>query len=117
MAIYVKNITIPIGSDYVEVFPPIKISGSNIPFNLTGYSARASLKKHPQSLNITANFTVGIVNHTEGILQLGLGAPVNSYLTPGRYVYDVLVGVGTTQKRVYEGSAILTAGITTSAFN
>ena len=48
-----------------------------------------------------------------GSLSLSLGSTITSGLKPGRYCYDVLVNDGTKKTRVVEGSALVTAGITT----
>ena len=54
-------------------------------------------------------------NAPQGQLRISLGSTVTSNLKPGRYVYDILLSDASAMKtRVVEGSAIVTAGVTTS---
>jgi hypothetical protein len=47
-------------------------------------------------------------------LTISLGSSITSTIRSGRYSYDILlVDVASTKTRVVEGSAIVTAGITT----
>ena len=112
MAIYVANITIPGGADFSQTF--FLESVANTPLNLTGYTGYAKLKKSPASLNTSAVFTVSFPNITDGRVKISLGSSITSSLRPGRYCYDVLLNSGTTKSRVVEGSALVTAGITTA---
>ena len=112
MAIYVANITIPGGADFQQTF--FLESAANTPLNLTGYTGYAKLKKSPASLNISAAFVVSFPNRTGGSVNISLGSSITSSLRPGRYCYDVLLDSGTTKSRVVEGSALVTAGITTA---
>lgn len=111
MAIYVSNITIPGGADFQQTF--YLESGSNTPLNLTGYTGYAKLKKSPSSLNTSATFTVSFPSPVEGTIKISLGSSITSSLKSGRYCYDVLLDSGTAKTRVVEGSALVTAGITT----
>jgi len=112
MAIYVANITIPGGADFNQTF--FLESVANTPLDLTGYSGYAKLKKSPASLNTSAVFTVSFPSRTAGKVKISLGSSITSSLRPGRYCYDVLLDSGTTKSRVVEGSALITAGITTA---
>ena len=112
MAIYVVNITIPGGADFQQTF--FLESVANTPLNLTGYTGNAKLKKSPASLNTTATFTVSFPNPSDGKVKISLGSSITSTLRPGRYCYDILLDSGTTKTRVVEGSALITAGITTA---
>jgi len=112
MAIYVANITIPGGADFNQTF--LLESVANTPLNLTGYTGNAKLKKSPASLNTTATFTVSFPNPSDGKVKISLGSSITSTLRPGRYCYDILLNSGTAKTRVVEGSALVTAGITTA---
>lgn len=111
MAIYVANITIPGGADFQQTF--YLESVSNTPLNLTGYTGYAKLKKSPASLNTSATFAVSFPNPVEGKIKISLGSTTTSRLRPGRYCYDILLDSGTSKTRAVEGSALVTAGITT----
>jgi len=112
MAIYVANITIPGGADFQQTF--FLESTENTPLNLTGYTGYAKLKKSPASLKTSATFIVSFPNRTDGRVKISLGSTITSSLKPGRYCYDVLLDSGTAKTRVVEGSALVTAGITTA---
>lgn len=112
MAAYVSNIVIDVGSDFIQTFN-LEDSG-NAPLDLTSYTASSMMKKHPSSLTTTATFAVSFPSPTQGQLRISLGSTVTNGLKPGRYVYDVLISDGSIKTRVVEGSAIVTAGVTTS---
>lgn len=112
MAIYVANITIAGGADFQQTF--YLESTSNTPLNLSGYTGYAKLKKSPASLNTSATFTVSFPNPSDGRVRISLGSTATASLKPGRYCYDILLNSGTSKTRVVEGSALVTAGITTA---
>lgn len=112
MAIYVANITIPGGADFQQTF--FLESIANTPLDLTGYTGYAKLKKSPASLNTSATFAVSFPSAINGKVKISLGSTITSKLRPGRYCYDILLDSGTSKTRVVEGSALVTAGITTA---
>lgn len=112
MAIYVANITIAGGADFQQTF--YLESTSNTPLNLSGYTGYAKLKKSPASINTSATFAVSFPNPSDGRVRISLGSTVTASLKPGRYCYDILLNSGTSKTRVVEGSALVTAGITTA---
>jgi hypothetical protein len=112
MTVYVSNIVINAGSDFSQTFN--LETDANSPLNLTGYTGSALMKKHPASLGTTASFVVSFPDRIFGQVVLSLGSSITSNLKPGRYCYDVLLNSNVNVKsRVVEGSAIVTAGITT----
>jgi hypothetical protein len=112
MAAYVSNIVIDIGADFNQTFN--LENSSNAPLNLTSYTGSSKMKKHPSSLTTAATFSVSFPNATQGQLKISLGSTATTSLKPGRYVYDILLDDGSIKTRVVEGSAIVTAGVTTS---
>ena len=111
MTVYVSNIVINAGSDFSQTFNLENVVNS--PLDLTGYTGSASIKKHPASLRTTASFVVSFPDRIFGQVALSLGSSITSNLKPGRYCYDILLNSGSVKTRVVEGSAIVTAGITT----
>ena len=106
----VINITIPQGADFSETFVSTESDGSAS--ILTGYTGQARLKKHPSASSSTS-FTVSITSST-GEVSIAMTSGVTSGLEPGRHLYDVVLttpfgGVS----RLVEGTAMVTAGITT----
>jgi hypothetical protein len=112
MAVYVSNITIPAGEDFEQTFT-LENAVNNSSFDLNNYTAKSHLKKHPASLNTTAIFNVSFPNRQAGEILLSLGSTITSTLKPGRYSYDIIINDGSKNKRVVEGSALVTAGVTT----
>ena len=113
MAAYVSNIVIDVGADFNQTF---NLEGSNnAPLDLTGYTGAARMKKHPSSINTTATFSVSFPNRTQGQVKISLTNSATRALKPGRYGYDLLLNdTSNLRTRVIEGSAIVTAGITTT---
>jgi hypothetical protein len=97
------NIQINKGTDFnqdLELKNPDKT-----PFNLTGYSGVAKVRKFPEA-KISQDFTVGITS-TTGIISLAMTVGVTTSITDGRNYYDVVVtsGLGTVSK-VFEGNVM-----------
>ena len=115
MAVYVNNITINTGAYFSKDFYLDNIDGSSL--NLAGYAASSYVRKHPSSLNTTAEFTVGFVDRDNGRIRLSLSSQDTTKIKPGRYVYDVLttVGIGTSEVKsiIIEGSVLAREDYTT----
>ena len=112
MAAYVSNIIIEGGANFDQSFN--LENSANAPLDLTGYTGTSMMKKHAASLKNTATFSVMFPNRAAGQVKISLGATTTGALKPGRYVYDLLLDDGSVKTRVVEGSAIVTAGVTTS---
>ena len=112
MAAYVSNLVIDMGADFNQSFN--LENNANTPMNLTGYTGTASMKKSAGSLKKITDFSVMFPDPASGQVKISLGSTITSVLKPGRYVYDILLSDGSVKTRVIEGSAIVTAGITTS---
>jgi len=113
MAAYISNIVIDVGADFNQTF---NLEGSNnAPLDLTGYTGVSRMKKHAASINTTATFSVSFPNRAQGQVKIALSNTLTKALKPGRYGYDLLLKDGSNLiTRVVEGSAIVTAGITTT---
>ena len=112
MASRSKNISIDIGADYsTNVYA--YANGSVItPLDLTGYSANGHVKKSYYHSNTAATFNVWIQDATEGVVNLVLNRANTSTLSPGNYVYDVMVmDLGGTKTRIVEGIITATPGV------
>jgi len=113
MAAYISNIVIDIGADFNQTF---NLEGNNnAPLDLTGYTGNSIMKKHPASLTNTATFAVSFPSRLTGQVKISLGSTITNNLKPGRYSYDVLLKDSSNLKtRIVEGSALVTAGVTTT---
>ncbi len=106
----VVNIVIPQAADFSQTLTKKNSDGSA--FNLTGYSGEAVLKKHPSSTSSTS-FSVGITSLT-GQVTISLTDVQTLALESGRHLYDVrLTASDGTISRMVEGSAMVSAGIST----
>ena len=81
--------------------------------NLSGYTAASQIRKSYYSTsanNLTATVT-GIAN---GEITLSMTAANTANLTPGRYLYDLVITAPTTgvKTRVVEGIVNVLAGVT-----
>ena len=80
--------------------------------NLTGYTAAAQLRKSYYSTSAT-DFTVSITNAGGGEITMSLSSANTANLTPGRYMYDLLITSPTSVKtRVVEGIAVILPSVT-----
>ena len=89
------------------------VNGSDgSPTNLTSYTAAAQLRKSYYSTTAN-NFTVTVSNAANGELTMAMSAANTANLTPGRYVYDLLITSPTSIKtRVVEGIVTLLPSVT-----
>lgn len=81
------------------------------PFNLTGYTIAAQMRKNYASSSATTFATSH--DSTGGHIILSLDNSVTGLITPGNYLYDVEITDGSLKKtRVIEGIVTVTPGIT-----
>ena len=82
------------------------------PTNLTNFLGQAQLRKSYYS-STANNFTVSITNAAAGELTISLSAANTANLTPGRYVYDLLItSPANVKTRVIEGIATVLPSVT-----
>ena len=80
--------------------------------NLHGYSAASQMRKSYYATSNTA-FLATITGNANGEITLSMTSANTSALTPGRYVYDLLITApDTTKTRVVEGIVIVSPGVT-----
>jgi hypothetical protein len=79
---------------------------------LLNYTAAAQMRKSYYSTTAN-NFTVTVSNAANGELTMAMSAANTANLTPGRYVYDLLITSPTSIKtRVVEGIVTLLPSVT-----
>ena len=107
----VTNLIVYQGADFETNFYVTNDNGSN--FNLTGYVGASKIKKHYESSTST-DITVEITApETAGAVKLTLSNAVTSAMTPGKYVYDiVLTAPDDIKSRVLEGVLTVVEGVT-----
>ena len=111
MASAVSNLLIYQGSDFIIDFTVENDNGTE--FNLTGYTAASLIKKHYTS-NTSTDFGVLIVPPvTSGAITISLGNTTTAAMTPGKYVYDVVVtSAQNVKSRILEGVITIVEGVT-----
>lgn len=111
MAVYVSNIVINGGTDFNQIFT-LEDGNTNSALNLSGYSIKSQMRKHPASTGVTT-FTSSIVDASAGKIKIGLSTSSTASLKSGRYVYDVVItDTANTMIRVVEGMVLVTKGVT-----
>jgi hypothetical protein len=111
MSVYVNNLTINIGTDFVQTYDLYQSGGKVI--DLTGYSAASSLRKHRDS-GTAVSFTVGFPDRKNGKIKISIPSWTTARLKPGRYVYDILMTKSNGDKAIIvEGTINARAGIST----
>ena len=110
-----QNITVDIGADYNANVFAYANGSSATPLNLSTYtSANGYVKKSYYHSNTAARFNVWIANTSLGIVNLHLNKANTLTLSPGNYVYDIMIQNATTgyKTRIVEGILTATAGVT-----
>ncbi len=102
------NLTIDQGTDYSTSIT-LTDDEDNI-VSLVGYTASAQLRKTYSSSN-SVSFSTEITE-AQGVVTLSLTDTQTANITPGRYVYDVILTVGTTTTRIVEGIVTVTPRVT-----
>jgi len=107
------NIDINQGTDFdaeVEL-----LDQNDAAVDLTGYSAWGQMKKNYAASNATS-FTIAFVQpRTDGKIKMALSENETNLLTPGRYIYDLVVEDGNGKyTRAVQGTVTVTPGVTSS---
>ncbi len=83
----------------------------NLPWNLTGYTGSAKIRKSYYS-STSVDFTV-TVNTNNGTVSLSLTSSTTVNMEQGRYLYDVVItSNGGVKTRVIEGIVTINPGVT-----
>jgi molybdopterin-binding protein len=110
LAAYVE-ITIEQGANLTSTVTVTDTQGDSV--NLTTYSASAQLRKSYYSSSANT-LTAIITGNANGQITLSMTAANTSNLTPGRYVYDLIIRNSTDNSvtRVVEGTAVVLPSVT-----
>ena len=80
---------------------------------MTGFTAQSQLRKHPSNPRF-ADIQVGIVNASQGEINISIASTITKFLQGGRHVYDVILTRPSGFKFVaVEGNALVRSGINT----
>ena len=110
MAAYVE-ITIEQGANLTSTVTVNDTQGDSV--NLTTYSASAQLRKSYYSSSANT-LSATITGNANGQITLSMTAANTANLTPGRYVYDLIIRNSTDNSvtRVVEGTAVVLPSVT-----
>ncbi len=110
MAAY-SEITIEQGANLTSTITVNDTQGDAV--NLTTYSASSQLRKSYYSSSANT-LTATITGNANGQITLSMTAANTSNLTPGRYVFDLIITNSTDNSvtRVIEGTAIVLPSVT-----
>ena len=113
MAVYVNNIIVDTGENFYIDYYLDNVDGT--PLDLTGYTGKSEIRKHPESVGAATTFSLTFVDRTNGRFRLSLSKQQTSTIKPGRYSYDVMFTDSSYKKSiVVEGSVLASQEITTS---
>ena len=80
--------------------------------NLSGYSASSQMRKSYYT-SLATSFNVSVSNTTTGEITVSMDSANTANLSPGRYLYDVVIADAQSKKtRVVEGIVNVLAGVT-----
>jgi hypothetical protein len=110
LAAYVE-ITIEQGANLTSTVTVNDTQGDSV--NLSTYSASAQLRKSYYSSSANT-LSATITGNANGQITLSMTAANTSNLTPGRYVYDLIItnSVDNSVTRVVEGTAVVLPSVT-----
>lgn len=110
MAAYLE-LTLEQGANLTSVVTVNDAQGDAV--NLTTYSAASQLRKSYYSSSANT-LTATITGNANGEITLTMTAANTALLTPGRYVYDLVITNSTdnSKTRVIEGTAIVLPSVT-----
>lgn len=114
---FASNLTIQGGSDFSATFNVVDTSNSPYPFT-TAWSSSSQLAKSVAigaTLGAIKTFTTGITTSaTLSTVKISLGASETKTIGEGRYVYNVLVGSGSTIYNIVNGNILVYAGVSSA---
>jgi len=105
------NITIDQGTDFVL---DLAVKENDAAFDLTGYSARAQLRRTKEDTSATATFSCTVVSASAGTIKMELDNSTTSSISEGSYYYDleIYTAADAIVQRIIQGSASVTREIT-----
>lgn len=103
------NLSVDQGSNFVYNIYLIDADGN--PFNITGYTANAQIRRTYTSYSYATMNTA--ISGTSGLITLSMNATTTANLTNTRYVYDLeLKSSANVVSRIVEGTVTVNLGVT-----
>ena len=102
------NLTVDQGANFVYNIYLIDSDGN--PFNISGYSGNAQIRKtYTSSSYTTMNVNIAGSN---GIITLSMNSTTTANLSNTRYVYDLELSSNNVVSRIVEGIVTVNLGVT-----
>jgi FlaG/FlaF family flagellin (archaellin) len=102
------NLIVDQGANFVYNVYLIDVNGD--PFDITGYSANAQIRKTYTSTTYnTLNVTLG---GNTGLITMSMNATTTANLTNSRYVYDLQLHSNNVTSRILEGIVTVNPEVT-----
>ena len=112
MTVYRKNIVINVGETFSEDLTLLSADGSGV-VDLTGFTGESQLRKSFSNPRF-ADIQVGIVNASQGQVNISIASSITKFFQGGRHVYDIVLTRPSGFKFVaVEGNALVRSGINT----
>jgi hypothetical protein len=103
------NLSVDQGSNFVYNIYLIDADGN--PFNITGYTANAQIRRTYTSYSYATMNTA--ITGASGLITLSMNATTTANLTNTRYVYDLeLKSSANVISRIVEGTVTVNLGVT-----
>tara|TARA_R110001606_G_C15400669_1_gene652911 strand:- start:5492 stop:5878 length:387 start_codon:yes stop_codon:yes gene_type:complete len=112
---YGVNLSIFAGADFRSSFHVKNNDSTN--FDFTDFSGSSQMTKSVSvgsSSVAIASFNIGFTSATSGQFEISLGSTQTRPISPGRYVYDILVSSGSSLYRLAEGYVLVQGGISSA---
>ncbi len=111
MAAATYNLTIDQGSDFAVEFT---LSEDGSAKDLTGYSARAQIRKLKADNTVSASFNCTIPTPTNGVIKMEMANAVTKELDADRYFYDLEIYTASDAivTRIMQGMVVVTQEVT-----
>ena len=111
----IYNFTIDQGAQYTTQI--IWADSSGNPINLTGYSAAMQLRlqaasPNPSALNLTSSNGGITITPLAGEMDILMTSTQTGDLSPGFYVYDLEIALGSVVTRIIQGQITVSAQVT-----
>jgi len=89
------------------------LADDGTPIDLTGFVFQSQIRKSYYSINATANIIMTVVDAANGNVSMTLDAANTANISPGKYVYDILVtNAANVKSRLAEGQITVTPRVT-----
>lgn len=102
------NLIVDQGADFVYNIHLIDTNGD--PFDITGYTANAQIRKTYTST--TYNTINADITGNTGLITLTMNSTTTANLTNSRYVYDLLLNANNVTSRIIEGIVTVNPEVT-----